>query len=46
MFNVDKAYTNPHDVFNKSAAMEYLNNQKKFTKQAEEINKKYAKEKW
>ncbi|OLS27109.1 MAG: Ubiquitin-conjugating enzyme E2 [Candidatus Heimdallarchaeota archaeon LC_3] len=46
MFNVDKAYTNPHDVFNKSAAMEYLNNQKKFKKKANELNKKYAKEKW
>ncbi|MFW9930567.1 MAG: ubiquitin-conjugating enzyme E2 [Candidatus Thorarchaeota archaeon] len=46
MFNVDKSYTNPHDVFNKTAAMEYLRDNKKFKRKAQEINKKYAKEKW
>jgi ubiquitin-protein ligase len=46
MFNVDTAYTNPHDVFNKAAATELLQDAKKFKKKAEEINKKYAREKW
>ncbi|MFX1511427.1 MAG: ubiquitin-conjugating enzyme E2 [Promethearchaeota archaeon] len=46
MFNIDEAYTNPHDVFNKKAAIEYIRNNKKFKKKAREITKKYAKEKW
>lgn len=46
MFNIDESYTNPHDVFNKNAAMEYLRDKNKFKKKAKEINKKYAKAKW
>lgn len=46
MFNVDKAYTNPHDVFNKTAAVELLKDEYKFKKKANKINKKYAKGKW
>ncbi len=46
MLNVDTAYTNPHDVFNKPAAMELLKSEKNFKKKAKNINKKYAKDKW
>lgn len=46
MFNVDAAYTNPHDVFNKKAAKEFLQNRKKFMKKAHQLTKKYAKHKW
>jgi ubiquitin-protein ligase len=46
MFNIDEAYTNPHDVFNKKAAMEYLQNKNNFKKKAKQITKKYAKKKW
>ncbi len=46
MFNIDTAYTNPHDVFNKKAAEEYLRDREKFKKKAREITKKYAKAKW
>jgi len=46
MFNIDEAYTNPHDVFNKKAAMEYLKDKKHFKDKARAITKKYAKDKW
>ncbi len=46
MFNVDGAYVNPKDVFNKEAALEFLNDKKKFVKKAQAINKKYAKNYW
>ncbi|MFW9855262.1 MAG: ubiquitin-conjugating enzyme E2 [Candidatus Thorarchaeota archaeon] len=46
MFDVDAAYTNPRDVFNKKAAVEYLNSPEKFKKKAQEITKKYANKKW
>jgi ubiquitin-protein ligase len=46
MFNVDAAYTNPHDVFNKQAALEYLRDRQKFMKKAKKITNKYAKKKW
>ena len=46
MFNVDAMYTNPHDVFNKAAAVEFLQDRKKFLKKAQEINNKYANDKW
>lgn len=46
MFNIDEAYTNPHDVFNKTAAVEYLKDKKKFKEKAKKITKKYAKKKW
>ena len=46
MFNIDKNFTNPHDVFNKKAAKEILQNVKKFKKKAREINNKYARVKW
>ncbi|UCE14327.1 MAG: ubiquitin-conjugating enzyme family protein [Candidatus Heimdallarchaeota archaeon] len=46
MFNIDTAYTNPHDVFNKKAAQEYLSNRKNFMKKAHKITKKYANKKW
>ena len=38
MFNIDEAYTNPHDVFNKKAAMEYLQNKNNFKKKAKQIS--------
>jgi len=46
MFNIDESYTNPHDVFNKKAAVEYLKNKKRFKKKARKINNKYATKKW
>ena len=46
MFNIDTAYTNPHDVFNKKAAQEYLSNRKNFMTKARKITKKYANKKW
>jgi ubiquitin-protein ligase len=46
MFNVDGAFINPKDVFNKEAAVELLNDKKKFEKKAKNINGKYAKEFW
>lgn len=46
MFNADKTFTNPHDVFNKKAAMEMLQDEKKFRKKARSISRKYATEKW
>ncbi|MHA2094431.1 MAG: ubiquitin-conjugating enzyme E2 [Candidatus Hodarchaeales archaeon] len=46
MFNIDEAYTNPHDVFNKKAAMEYLKDKNNFKEKARKITKKYAKKKW
>ena len=46
MFNVDGAFFNPSDVFNKKAAMQYMKNKKAFEKKAKEINKKYAKDTW
>ena len=46
MFNLDEAYTNPADVFNKKAAVEYLQNKNNFKKKAKQITKKYAKKKW
>ncbi len=46
MFNVDGAYVNPKDVFNKEAALEFLRDKKKFLKKAKAINKKYATSYW
>ncbi len=46
MFNVDGAFINPTDVFNKEAAIEFMNNKSKFMKKARAINKKYAKNYW
>jgi len=46
MFNIDEAYTNPHDVFNKRAAVEYLKDKGKFKAKAKAVNKKYAHNKW
>lgn len=46
MFNIDGAFINPNDVFNKKAAIEFLNNKRKFVKKAKSINKKYAKSYW
>lgn len=46
MFNVDATYTNPNDVFNRDAAVEMLQDRKKFLKKAEKISKKYAKKEW
>ncbi|MHA1954338.1 MAG: ubiquitin-conjugating enzyme E2 [Candidatus Heimdallarchaeaceae archaeon] len=46
MFNVDGAYVNPKDVFNKDAALEFLKDKKKFTKKAQGINKKFATSYW
>ena len=46
MFNVDGAYVNPKDVFNKDAALEFLKDKKKFAKKAQGISKKYAKSYW
>ena len=46
MFNIDGAYVNPKDVFNKEAALEFLNDKKKFIKKASSISKKYAKSYW
>lgn len=46
MFNIEGAYVNPKDVFNKKAALEFLNDKKKFIKKASSINEKYAKSYW
>lgn len=46
MFNIEGAFINPTDVFNKEAAIEFLNDRKKFIKKAKSINKKYAKSFW
>ncbi|MHA2232932.1 MAG: ubiquitin-conjugating enzyme E2 [Candidatus Hodarchaeales archaeon] len=46
MLNVDTMYTNPRDVFNKTAAVELLKSKKAFQKKARQITKKYAKSKW
>ena len=46
MFNVEGAYVNPKDVFNKEAALEFLNDKKKFLKKARGISKKYANSYW
>ncbi len=47
MMDVDShKYVNPTDVFNKKAAIEMLNDPKKFKKKARDITKKYAKKKW
>ncbi len=46
MFNIEGAFVNPKDVFNKEAALQFLNDKRKFLKKAKEINKKYAKEYW
>lgn len=46
MLNVDGAFFNPNDVFNKKAAIEVMKSKKNFIKHAEQITKKYAKEGW
>lgn len=46
MFNIDKAYTNPYDVFNKKAAQELIQDPKNFKKKAQQVSQKYAKDKW
>ena len=46
MFNMNGAFFNPADVFNKKAAMQFMKNKKDFAKKAQQINKKYAKNGW
>ena len=46
MFNIEGAFVNPKDVFNKEAAIEFLNNKKNYIKKAKNVNKKYAKSYW
>ena len=46
MLNVDGAFFNPNDVFNKKAAIQVMQKKKEFVKKAKEVNKKYAKEAW
>jgi ubiquitin-protein ligase len=46
MFNVEGAYVNPKDVFNREAALEFLRDKKKFLKKAKAVNKKYATSYW
>ncbi|TFH26910.1 MAG: hypothetical protein E4G98_06620 [Promethearchaeota archaeon] len=46
MLNTQGEYINPTDVFNKKAALEMMDNKKKFDKKVKNLVKKYAKEKW
>lgn len=47
MLDVDsRRYVNPTDVFNKKAAIEMLNDFKKFKEKARAATKKYANKKW
>ena len=46
MFNTEGKYINPTDVFNKKAALEMINDRKKFDKKVKHLVKKYANQKW
>ncbi|MHA2098944.1 MAG: ubiquitin-conjugating enzyme E2 variant [Candidatus Kariarchaeaceae archaeon] len=46
MLNIEGAFVNPKDVFNKDAAIEFLNKKKNFVKKAKGVNKKYANSYW
>lgn len=46
MLNTKGKYINPTDVFNKKAALEMLNDPKKFDKKVKHLVKKYANKKW
>ena len=46
MMNTAGQYINPTDVFNKKAAVELMENPKKFNKKVKHLVKKYAKDKW
>ncbi|TFG00730.1 MAG: ubiquitin-conjugating enzyme E2 [Promethearchaeota archaeon] len=46
MLNTRGKYFNPTDVFNKKAALEVMNDPKKFEKKVKHLVKKYANKKW
>ena len=46
MLNIDGAFFNPNDVFNKKAAIEVMNNPKMYEKKVKNLTKKYANQKW
>lgn len=46
MLNIDGAFFNPSDVFNKKAAIQVMKSKKDFMKKAEQITKKYANKGW
>ncbi len=46
MLNTHGKYINPTDVFNKKAALEMMNEPKKFEKKVKFLVKKYANKKW
>ncbi|MHA1268518.1 MAG: ubiquitin-conjugating enzyme E2 [Candidatus Helarchaeota archaeon] len=46
MLNTKGKYINPTDVFNKKAALEMIDNPKKFDKKVKFLVKKYANQKW
>jgi ubiquitin-protein ligase len=46
MLNINGAFFNPQDVFNKKAAVQFMKNKKDFEKQAKNVTKKYAKKSW
>lgn len=46
MLNIDGAFFNPSDVFNKKAALQFMKTRKKFIKKAKQITKKYARKGW
>lgn len=46
MLNTRGKYVNPTDVFNKRAALEMMDNPKKFEKKVKHLVKKYAKSGW
>ena len=46
MLNTRGKYINPTDVFNKKAAIEMMEDPKKFDEKVKHLVKKYAKEKW
>jgi ubiquitin-protein ligase len=46
MLNTKGKYINPTDVFNKKAAIEMMNDPKKFDKKVKHLVKKYANQKW
>ena len=46
MLNTAGQFINPTDVFNKKAALEMMENQRKFDKKVKNLVKKYATKKW
>jgi ubiquitin-protein ligase len=46
MLNVEGTYFNPTDVFNKKAAVEFMQNKKEFEKKVKFLTQKYANTKW